>query len=257
MALKKGDRGKGVEELQGLLNKKGYQVDIDGDFGKKTLNQVILFQKHNNLTIDGIVGSGTMRLLKRGAKSLKEEDYVRCAAELGVDVATVKAVEAVESGGSGFNSDGSIKILFEGHKFWKEMDKITGNAETVLTEDNQDVLHPKWTRKYYKMNQWERMNKAMGINQDAALRSASYGLFQIMGFNHGLCSFPDVNSFVEFNKQNEGNQLLCFGRFCLNTGLDKHLQTRDWAKFAKGYNGSGYKENKYDTKLAAAYKRFA
>jgi len=30
----------------------------------------------------------------------------------------------------------------------------------------------------------------------------------------------------------------------------------DWASFAYGYNGSGYKVNKYDTKLQAAYEKF-
>ena len=35
------------------------------------------------------------------------------------------------------------------------------------------------------------------------------------------------------------------------------LRKRDWAAFAKAYNGAGYKKNGYDTKLEAAYDRFA
>jgi hypothetical protein len=34
------------------------------------------------------------------------------------------------------------------------------------------------------------------------------------------------------------------------------LENLDWAKFARGYNGAGYKQNKYDEKLAAAYKKY-
>jgi hypothetical protein len=39
--------------------------------------------------------------------------------------------------------------------------------------------------------------------------------------------------------------------------MKKALQDRDWAAFAKAYNGKGYAKNKYDEKLAAAYKKFA
>jgi hypothetical protein len=34
------------------------------------------------------------------------------------------------------------------------------------------------------------------------------------------------------------------------------INRRAWASFAKAYNGSGYKQNKYDTKLAAAFQRW-
>jgi len=255
--VKKGDKGKEVEELQNLLNQKGYLVDVDGDFGKKTRDQLILFQKHKGLYIDGFAGINTFKALRHGNKSLNEDDYLRCAAELRVDIATVKAVESVESGGNGFNNDGTVKIKFEGHVFWDEIDEITGNPETVTGEGTADLLYPTWTDKFNKQNQWDRLRRAMQINEEAALKSASYGLFQIMGFNHLSCGFPDVKTFVEFNKQNEGNQLLLFGRFCLNTGLYKHLQNKDWTAFAKGYNGPGYKKNKYDTKLTSAYKKFS
>jgi len=35
------------------------------------------------------------------------------------------------------------------------------------------------------------------------------------------------------------------------------LQNKDWAKFAQGYNGSGYKANRYDEKILNAYKKFS
>ena len=34
------------------------------------------------------------------------------------------------------------------------------------------------------------------------------------------------------------------------------MQQKNWARIAYLYNGSGYKANKYDTKLAAAYNKF-
>lgn len=39
--------------------------------------------------------------------------------------------------------------------------------------------------------------------------------------------------------------------------LTSHIVNKQWAEFAKGYNGSAYKENKYDTKLEMAYQKYA
>lgn len=58
--LRKGDFGKSVTLLQEFLNDEGfYKGLIDGDFGKKTEEAVINFQKQFNLTPDGVVGSKT------------------------------------------------------------------------------------------------------------------------------------------------------------------------------------------------------
>ncbi|MEE8298899.1 MAG: N-acetylmuramidase domain-containing protein [Thermodesulfobacteriota bacterium] len=36
----------------------------------------------------------------------------------------------------------------------------------------------------------------------------------------------------------------------------KILKKRDWANFARRYNGPGYKKNKYDEKLERAYNKY-
>ena len=41
--------------------------------------------------------------------------------------------------------------------------------------------------------------------------------------------------------------------FLKANGLISKLQRHDWAGFARGYNGSAYAKNQYDTKLAVAY----
>lgn len=62
--LKEGDKGQSVKDLQTLLNKKGYKLKVDGDFGKGTSTAVKDFQKKNKLTVDGIVGKATWTKLK-------------------------------------------------------------------------------------------------------------------------------------------------------------------------------------------------
>lgn len=60
--LKRGSTGKKVKELQGLLNKKGFNLVVDGIFGYKTYKAVKAFQSQNldkhgrQLEVDGKVG---------------------------------------------------------------------------------------------------------------------------------------------------------------------------------------------------------
>ena len=35
------------------------------------------------------------------------------------------------------------------------------------------------------------------------------------------------------------------------------LRQKNWANFAHAYNGAGYKQNKYDTKLQRAYDKYS
>jgi len=57
--LKIGSEGSAVITLQTLLQKKGYAVGIDGDFGPKTEDAVEAFQRDNFMDDDGIVGKMT------------------------------------------------------------------------------------------------------------------------------------------------------------------------------------------------------
>lgn len=65
--IKKGSKGYVVEHLQRTLNQADYKdkkkLTPDGDFGWKTLGQVILYQKARGLAPDGEVGSNTWRSL--------------------------------------------------------------------------------------------------------------------------------------------------------------------------------------------------
>ncbi|WP_342512242.1 peptidoglycan-binding protein [Sporosarcina sp. FSL K6-1522] len=57
-----------VKELQRLLNKIGYKLDVDGLYGPATTNAVKDFQKVNDLTVDGSAGSATMAALEKATK---------------------------------------------------------------------------------------------------------------------------------------------------------------------------------------------
>ncbi len=57
--LKLRSKGDSVRLLQELLNDNGYNLIVDGIFGRGTEKAVIDFQKKNNLIADGIVGTKT------------------------------------------------------------------------------------------------------------------------------------------------------------------------------------------------------
>ncbi len=66
-----GSSGEEVKKLQRELNKKGYKLDVDGQFGSKTQSAVKDYQKKNNLSVDGIVGKNTWGSLTSNADNLK------------------------------------------------------------------------------------------------------------------------------------------------------------------------------------------
>ena len=46
-----------------------------------------------------------------------------------------------------------------------------------------------------------------------------------------------------------------FTAFIQSNRLDTYLRNKDWAGFAKRYNGPAYAENQYDKKLEKAYHK--
>ncbi|MBF0325973.1 MAG: N-acetylmuramidase family protein [Alphaproteobacteria bacterium] len=184
------------------------------------------------------------------ATRLVADDIARAAKALECEEAVVRAVIKVESGGAGFLSDGRPKILFEAHLFAK------------LTKGRHNSSHPdissaEWNRALYQGGraEYDRLARAMALDEGAALQAASWGMFQILGLNHARCGFATAHDFVAAMVEGEGRQLDAFVAFVkANARLWDAAINRDWAAFARWYNGPAYAQNKYDQKLAAAYE---
>lgn len=189
---------------------------------------------------------------------LTEQDYSRAAQELGVEVAVIKAVAKVEAPKGGF-IDGTDRprILFEAHKFWERLE-AHGIDPELYEEGNEDVLCQTWNeaRQHYKggLSEHLRLEKASKIHLSAALESASWGKFQIMGFNWKQLGYESVQTFVSKMYESEGAQLDAFIRYIKANGLAEALRSHDWRAFARGYNGKAYEANQYHTKLAEAFE---
>ena len=72
--LRKGDRGDEVRQLQTMLDRCGYVIDIDGAFGARTEAAVKGFQRSAGLDVDGIVGAKTWEALDEAVNGKTPDD---------------------------------------------------------------------------------------------------------------------------------------------------------------------------------------
>ena len=189
---------------------------------------------------------------KGRAARLTDIDIYRTARLIGVGEDEIRTVIEVETSGGGFDSQGRPKMLFEPHVFWREL----GAGSKRDLAFNQGLAYPKWGARPYPDDSYPRLATAMKIDPTAALRSASWGLGQIMGFNHKAAGYASVGDMVAAFCDSEAAALEAMVRFIEAEGLDDDLRRHDWSGFARGYNGSGYAQHGYHTKLAAAFRRW-
>lgn len=189
---------------------------------------------------------------------ISESKYKEVAADLGIEVAVIKALAEVESSGSGFLETGEPKILFESHIFWRELVNKKKDPNKY-TKGNEDILYPTWKQgKYGKISeQHSRLARAVQIDREAALKSASWGLFQVMGNNYKVLGYNSLQEFINCAYESEDCHLEMFARFIRANNLLRHLQNKDYNKFFRGYNGPSYLQTKYPQKFQAAYKKFS
>lgn len=199
-----------------------------------------------------------------------------------IDYHCLISVALTESSGGGFIPN--IKevipvILFERHIFWRRLVVHGIDPLTIIKNSDRDILgttpykHQYGANKdhiknnpdvyyVYGINEWDkRLNKAYDLckgtpNEEkcqlAALESASYGQFQIMGFNYRICGYPNVRYLYSDNFSEDG-QYNCFFKFLKGNNLLNLIRTYNWLEFALKYNGPSAKQNKYDTMLQDNY----
>lgn len=184
------------------------------------------------------------------SKSLNADDYVRAAETIGCRREVIQAVAEVESLGRCYLSSGRVVILFEAHVFSR------------LTGHRFDAAHPsisstKRNRMLYRGGEAEyaRLEEALQLDPDAALQSASWGGFQIMGFNASKAGFANAPHMAFAMQEKEQRHLDAFVSFIRSEGLADALVRGDLDAFALGYNGPAYRENRYPQRMRAALAR--
>ncbi|TDF86297.1 N-acetylmuramidase domain-containing protein [Pseudomonas sp. H9] len=269
--LRHGDRGQAVSQLQKQLNQAGAKpvLVVDGDFGDATEKAVRAFQARVGLVDDGIAGEKTQSALLGGDCQLLlgNASLLAGAKRLGVELASIYAVNEVESQGKGFLANGKPKILFERHVMYSRlvMPRHEGDNVTELQRhaDELAALYPQLVNPRYGgyiggPGEHQRLAQARMLDSQCADESASWGAFQIMGYHWQRLGYASAADFVARMSQNENEQFEAFVRFIeTDVALHKALKGKKWAQFAKLYNGPAYARNLYDVKLERAYERHA
>lgn len=186
-------------------------------------------------------------------KTLIPEDFHRAADVLGVDVASIKAVAQIEAPNGGFLPTGEPTILFERHVFSR---RTQGRFDATYPH----ISNPAAGGYGPTSAQHGRLAEAAALDRTAALESASWGKFQIMGFNHQTAGFMTLQGFINAMYASEGKQLDAFVSFLKNDragAMQRALKASDWDTFARLYNGPAYAKHNYHGRLRAAYTALA
>jgi len=222
------------------------------------------FQRLVGITQDGVFGPKTrdafMRVfVNKRAPAITETDMQNAARRIGVPVANLKALAEKESGRGAFSREGRPVILFEAHWFSR------------LTNRRFDRSHPhissrRWDRRLYARHmpgRYQRMADAAALDFDAALQSASWGRFQIMGFHWQRLGYASPMQFALAMVSSEANHLDALVRFIEAHNLARALRScrpndpQSCVEFARRYNGPAFARNRYHTKLARLIARHA
>lgn len=259
MILRLHDIGASVGDLQRRLYTIGYtKVDQTNIYDEATQAIVMQLQARARLVVDGIYGPKTEAYLKGNetGQLLRQSDIHAAAVQLGVDAASVLAVNEIESRGEGFVKPGYPVILFERHVFWRQL-VVHGIDPVPLSKKYPGIVNQGRGGYAGGLSEYTRLGVAKQLCPDAAFEAASWGAFQIMGFHWQALGFDTVQAFVARMTESEGVQLGIFVQFILlDSALHRALRDKKWSTFARLYNGPAYADNLYDVKLARAYKRY-
>jgi hypothetical protein len=182
------------------------------------------------------------------AEPLTQAGFDAAIAALAVEPASLWSVVMVETRGCGFLPNRRPKILFERHIFHE---RTNGKFDAT----HPDISHPDWGGYGKDSAQYDRLARAMELNRQAALESASWGLPQIMGFNAVSIGYASAEDMIKSFTDSESAQLEGMVRFLKTNKLVRALADKTWATLARHYNGPDFAKNHWDTKLADFHRK--
>lgn len=220
--IRLGDKGELVRLLQEKLNRKGYNLKVDGDFGGKTETAVKDYQKKNGLTSDGVVGPKTWSKL-------------------------LSSIEVVEVGSNykAFKRDSYINVIEVRKDKIKKVDLIVANTKNKL--ETLDSMYRRLPEKPLAMINGGLyfIDDKTGIAKSLNLLFTDDITYAIGSYSQkGFLFYPDGSiAFGEF-KYTKGVQMIGGsptiiedGKIVLDKGnMENSLITTDQPRTAVGMN---------------------
>lgn len=198
-----------------------------------------------------------MKILKAGsAAPVGRTDVFKAAGAFSVDPALLAAFMSVECGWRmdgrlyGYGQNLMLRRRFEKHHFGKYLRKKVDRTRAV----GQNLITKKWTPG--QPGGTAIFARAWAINPHATMMASSFGLSQIMGFNHKEAGFRKVETMVDYMARSERHQLDVTMRLMEKMGVIREMREGDYNGMARIWNGSGYARHGYHIKLQQAHVRF-
>jgi hypothetical protein len=193
-------------------------------------------------------------------EKMQPGELAELANEFGLTEAHVRTVIEVETAGKAFNSVGWPYFLFEPHKYYQNVPK-SKLAEAI----KQGLAYPTWKGpgSYPKTPQLrvQQFLKAAALDETAAIKSASWGLGQIMGSECLEAGYNSPQEMLQAFMDSEANQVRGMLNLIKHRKLDRVLlqfpNMEACHAFARKYNGAAYAKNNYHNKLHDAYVRLS
>ena len=181
---------------------------------------------------------------------LTDRDFVKVAKELGVEVAAIKAVVLIETGNQmkGFCAPGIPVVNFDKTMYNRYKSKVKSKGGAKGEKVPSGITG-------HALREWTQLINARKVNPQAANMGTFWGMFQIGGFNYKSCGCETIDEFVEQMAESEFRQLELFATFIKKGGMLQDLKKKNWAGFARKFNGPSYAKRGYHTKMAEAYKK--
>jgi N-acetylmuramidase-like protein len=181
--------------------------------------------------------------------------WLDAAASIGCELRAIRAVAKVEAGSEGaFLDSGEPVILFERHIFHRLTDgRFDGAVAPGVDIASSQISVPVRGGYGRASIQHAKLAAAVLLDREAALKSCSWGLFQIMGLNHESAGFQDLQEFVNAMYRSADDHLAAFVSFIKSDSrMVGALRSKDWHAFARIYNGPA--TSGYDSRIAWAYR---
>lgn len=197
-----------------------------------------------------------------------ESSYSHAAWLLGININVIKSFAAIEAGPYGaFLDSGEPVILYERHIFHRltngKYDKKFIEIEDSKGKKQIYFLSSPSPGGYGPVSvQHAKLQAAVLLDRDAALKSCSWGLFQLMGENYALCGYQNIQRFVTAMYRSVDDHLKAFVQYVRHNNEivnDKMLidalreSPPDYLTSALIYNGR--RQKSYDIKFRKEFER--
>lgn len=186
------------------------------------------------------------KMIRKKGKELLTEEITEIANTLKISPDVFLALIKTETKQKSFLPDGRPSIIFQGHRFWKELQKR--NIDPLpLAEKYPEIIYQNYNRKFIREGEkeYDRLEKAKAIHKEAAYLSTQWGMFALSGNNFKEFGFNSVNEMVHHFYKTENEQLTAFVNLLKSKQAIDDIRKSDWMAYGKKIHGKNFNVEKF------------